>query len=260
MDQTNHQSFALARCQAEKAGLESENAILREQLDISRQLFNQLMSRVQELEEQQARTNAMMFGQSSATGDLIILSSSPSPAPVQVDDARPVLLTHAQPDYDDNIHEGEEIAVSGQVATEGVAGLAYAHRIAKRGAVKLIAAHGSPLTAMYMTGEVTAGALMNLGNWGKWILVPIQGSHERFAFRSSHGYFMTVDGVSGRVSAKAKEITESSIFTAVELGLSNFAFVSFNGKYLSADPTIRWGRVVCDRLLISKWEAFQLTL
>ena len=146
---STHYSVALERCQAEKAGLESENAILREQLDISRQLFVQLASRVQELEEQQARTDAM-YGSSSPTSDFVAVSSTLSPTPVQVDDARPVLLVHAQPDYD----EENEVAVSGEVAAEGVSGLAYAHRIAKRGAVKLIAAHGSPITAMYMTGEV----------------------------------------------------------------------------------------------------------
>lgn len=260
MEQTIHHSpeGLLERCQAEKAALESMNVILREQLDMSRQLVNQLASRVQELEEHQARTDAM-YGSSTPISDLMVFTSTASPAPVQIDDARPFVLTGALPDY--NHHDEEvDVAVSGEVATEGVSGLAYAQRIAKRGAVKIIAAHGSPITAMYLTGEVTAGALMNLGNWEKWILVPIQGSHERFAFRSSHGYFMTVDATSGRVSAKAKEIVDSSIFTAVELGLSKFAFVSNRGKYLSADPTIRWGRVVCDRSLISKWEAFQLTL
>ena len=63
-----------------------------------------------------------------------------------------------------------------------------------------------------------------------------------------------------RVTAKGKEINDWSIFTAVELGLSKFAFISHQGKYLSADPTMKWGKVVANRLLMTKWESFQLVL
>ena len=40
-----------------------------------------------------------------------------------------------------------------------------------------------------------------------------------------------------RVTAKGKEINDWSIFTAVELGLSKFAFLSHQGTYQQTHPS-----------------------
>ena len=159
---------------AEKQSLESEVAMLRDQLAQSRAVVVLLSSRVANLEEEIAQKDAFYANTNAAQFVEVEVAT-----PVLHVQARPMIIDsahdedeegHASPHHRTEVEEGHasphhrtEILEGEGMAGETVSGLAYAHRIAKRGAVKIICQTGSPITAMWMTNEVTCGSLVNLG-------------------------------------------------------------------------------------------------
>ena len=287
------------RVSMDAAALEAENALLREQLQHMQIVVADMTVRINHLEEQlslQSSCGPTMAELIHANGVLPVVIPSPPPSPmrsptplsssssssstssssfrvdasvappsIQVDDARPLPMgEHWGADPATEIEDALNGApvVELPAVSDEAGGLAYAHRIASRGAaVKLMTSHGSPVRAVAFTGEINCGSLVNifLGNGDRWQLMAVQGSHDKFAFRSAYGCFLSVDTF-GRASAKAREVTEACVFTAIELGMSRFAFLTHQNRYLSSNPTVKWGRVSsADQVLISRHEAFDIS-
>jgi len=279
----------------EAAALAAENAMLREQLRHMHIVVSDMTSRISHLEAElsvssDGTPSATMADLVHANGVLPVVVPSPPPSPmrtptplsssssmssfrveasaapptIQVDDARavPVGDPHWGSDPATEIEHaniGAPVVELSAVSDEA-GGLSYAHRIASRGAlIKLITSHGSPVRAVAFTGEINCGSLVNifLNNGDRWQILSVEGSRDRFAFRSAYGCFLSVDTF-GRVSAKAREVTEACVFAAIELGMSKFAFLTYQGRYLSSNPTTKWGRVAADQPLISRHETFDV--
>ena len=154
------------RKEVEKESLEMEVSMLRDQLAQSRAVVVLLSSRVANLEEEIARKDALYSNTNGAQFVEVEVAT-----PVLHVQARPMIIDSAHDEDDHGTEDGHasphhrtEVLEGDLMAGETVSGLAYAHRIAKRGAVKIICQTGSPITAMWMTNEVTCGSLVNLGN------------------------------------------------------------------------------------------------
>ena len=151
--------------EGEKGSLEMEVSILRDQLAQSRALVVLLSSRVANLEEEITRKDALYSNTNAAQFVEVEVAT-----PVLHVQARPMIIDSANEEDENGTEDGHasphhrtEVIVGDLMSGETVSGLAYAHRIAKRGAVKIICQTGSPITAMWMTNEVTCGSLVNLG-------------------------------------------------------------------------------------------------
>lgn len=164
--------------------------------------------------------------------------------------ASPVVPTNNEDDDDDTqSHSGP---------TTSAVEAPLLHQIAtRRGPVHITSWRGTRVISEAFAGNVSqlcslgTGLACLLDSWDQWICVPLKGSTEKFAFRSSHGLFLCAER-NGTVVADRRELRDWEKWTAVAMD-GGYAFRSSHGTYLCAEPD---GRIVCNRNIADKWEIF----